>query len=127
MKTLLGKIATLAATGALICSAQPAMADSEHAAAVVNGGGCTGFVPTEDGKVDTKALIKSVQVVHRVHVGGGQMFAMCQFDVPDGLVPASVRTSEGFACAVSLDGDVTRDSTMQVTPGGRGYLLCRLR
>lgn len=135
MFACLNRIASIAMVSALLTSVPSAHAAnaasekaSEKAAISVSGGSCTGFVPTEQGELDRNALIQnSAHKVHRIHSSGGGFFAMCQFDVPEDLVPASVRTAEGFGCVVNAAGDRTTESKMQVTPGGRAMLLCRLR
>ena len=93
---------------------------SVNSAQIANGD-CTGFVPGPNGEFTTPYL-KSASKVQRVHNKNGA-FSMCHFDVPDEQTPASMRVKEGFTCTVS--GVTTNDSIMQVSPGGRGMLLCR--
>lgn len=126
MKATLKTVAAAAAVTLALPTA--AMADqgetggkSVNSAQVANGS-CVGFVPGPNGEITTPYL-KSASKVQRVHNKNGA-FSMCHFDVPAQQTPASIRVTEGFTCHVS--GVPTNESVMQVSPGGRGLLLCRV-
>lgn len=137
MTKRLSRAATLAAIAALAVQTPALHAQSDNAAEVwidEEGDTCKGFVPDENGAIirgsDGKPLaayLLFAKRVHRVRSGSGVYTAICSFDVPDDVTPASVRTAQGFGCGLRIDGRVTLDSRMQVTPGGRGLLVCRLR
>lgn len=128
MKTCLNRIAAAAIVGALAIPAAPALAASENAAVVINNETCTGFLPTADGKAPTaldQYFTESTHKAHRLNSKGGGKSTLCSFDVPDELTPSSVRKAEGFACYAFDKEQITYESQMIVTPGGRGFLICR--
>lgn len=105
-----------------ILPANPAFADSDNAAAVIRDEGCTGFIPTADGGVGP--LITTVKGHHRVVTSSGVAILSCHFDIPRSEAPPRPRTAQEFNCRV--DGVWTRKTTMLVTPGGRGLLVCKI-
>ncbi|MBS7670802.1 hypothetical protein [Croceicoccus gelatinilyticus] len=112
--------ATLALPTAAMADKPEVSGKAVNSANVANGD-CTGFVPGPNGEITTPYL-KSASKVQRVHNKNGA-FSMCHFNVPAEQKPASMRVKEGFTCTVS--GVPTNESIMQVSPGGRGMLLCR--
>jgi len=123
IKTYLGATAAvLGLAGASLLPATMALASSENAATVTKDKGCMGFVPSSDGGMGP--MIETTKGHHRVDTRSGVTVLSCQFDIPDSLTPASVTKATGFDCGAG--GQVTTDSTMLATPGGRALLVCKI-
>lgn len=105
-----------------VLPATPAFADSDNAAAVIRDEGCTGFIPTADGLPGP--LITTTKGHHRVVTSSGVAMLSCHFDIPRSEAPPRPRTAQGFKCRV--DGVWTNKTTMLVSPGGRGLLVCKI-
>lgn len=120
MKIYPSRIAAFAAVGALAIVTQPAVAQSENAAAVITAGECHGWVPTPDGGLGEPLVTYNK---HRI-INKNNGMAICQFDIPEGHEPDTVVTSDAFVC--TIDGKVADYKLMQATPGGRAFITCRV-
>ena len=116
-------ITTLAAALSIAAMPLPAAAQSENAAIVTQNFGCRGFIPTETGEVGE--IISTAERAQSVRTKSGNSKLTCHFTVPDDLVPSSVRIAEGFLCRVQ--GELTDETSMSVTPGGKGKLTCQVK
>jgi hypothetical protein len=118
--------AILGATALLtIMPTVPAFAEN-NAASVSEGFGCGGFVPDADGNFPGDGFIFTSET-HSVISNpkkGSKTTLMCHFDIPEELIPDSIRKSTGFLCLTFLG--TTTDSKMLATPDGDATLTCRV-
>lgn len=121
MKKLVSTIAaaTIVAAGMTV----PTSAQSDNAAQIVKDSGCFGFVPTEDGGFG--AFIFTPDGAHAVATKSGNVTLICQFDIPEGLEPATATHAEGFGCGTYFGS--TNDTKMVASPGGKATLICKTK
>ena len=100
-----------------------AFAKSDNAAEIVSGAECGGFVP--DGNGGMASTLTTEKGHHRVVTKSGNIILSCQFDIPDGQEPSQAISAQGFDC--TADGQLTTDSKMLATPGGRAILVCKVK
>jgi hypothetical protein len=101
----------------------PAIAQP-YPASVSEGFGCGGFVPDEDGNFPGDGFLGTNESHSVISKKGMKVTLQCHFDVPEELIPDSVRKASGFSCGTFLG--LTTDSRMLVTPGGDAVLTCRV-
>lgn len=110
--------------GAMTLGVPVAQAQSDNAAVVISGEGCTVIVPNAAGQLVPPIAFVADAKFHRVFRDGAWLIS-CHADLPETMVPPEVRRAEGFLCGGPAIG-LTRDSKMQATPGGRWSVSCRV-
>ena len=119
------KVSAILCSAALVglIPATPALADpNENAATIIQDGGCNGFVPTAEG--GTGPFIGTADGAHAVLTSSGVQVLTCQFDIPDGLEPATATRASGFLCGTYFG--TTNDTKMVASPGGQATLVCKV-
>ena len=123
MKKLVSTCAGLGLIAAgLAAPIVPAIAQSDNAAVVIDEAGCNGFVPTADGGFGS--FIATTDGAHAVLTSSGVQILTCQFDIPEGLEPATATLASGFGCFTYFGG--TTDTKMIASPGGKATLICKV-
>jgi hypothetical protein len=103
--------------------ATPALA-ANNGAVITKDGACNGFVPTAGGGVGTFLPVGDITLNVVTKSGNGTI--VCKFDVPEGLVPSTVRRASDFPCGI-LGGGFATSSRMVVTPSGQATLTCHFK
>lgn len=106
----------------IILPATPALADG---AIVAHDGICGGALPDQNGELTDVYFLGEANT--RV-TKSGITTVTCHFSLPADIIPTGNLKASGFPCYTKEDsGGLTHDTRLNISPGGRAVLTCRLK